>query len=146
MDECKNRAPGSLEWEETDSHSVDDNEGCKTAWFILKPELAPTNWTVGESATYYGFFSWGYQSRQPEIDALKEGVRLACAAQANVSVIAEIDALKAENEKLLQAAEEAILFLSSPEKINNLGQYLAEMITVRDNLRAAMTAHNTKGE
>jgi hypothetical protein len=42
------------------------------------------------------------------------------------------------DDELRKVAEEALLLLSSPEKINNLGQYLAEMITVRDNLRAAL--------
>ena len=155
MDECKNRDKRALEWKETDSHSVDENDGCEAAWNILKPQLAPNNWTVSESSTYYGFFSWGWQECQSEIDALKQrldsmiSLKDSLARTVNDDDI-EIDALKAENEKLRKDAER-YLWLRENRMVSLLVIFFGNGCINRDikevdaAIDAAMTP-DTKGE
>lgn len=56
----------------------DEDDAMESAWRALKPELDPSNWTTGESFTYFGFFCWGWEARRQydsdQIDALKAEV------------------------------------------------------------------------
>jgi len=158
MDECTNRAPGSLEWK--------DGEGQLDAW---------NNWvaqfdTTGDQYLDMGsdqYFFAGYESRQPEIDALKaeltymrsesEHAALSddnAALKAEVglchgtlesrernieSILAESLRLKAENEKLRKVASEAIAALGSFIDGRDVC-----FDTVIENLLAAITAPDTE--
>jgi glutathione S-transferase len=121
MDECKNRAPGSLEWKDGDGEQMVDEEAIDAAWNTLKPKLGPKNWTVGESFTYRGFFSWGWEARKQYIQP-------------------EIDALKSENEKLRKAAQPVI-----DDHYRTLPSMPDHRQSIIEELEDAMTAPDTKG-
>jgi len=137
MDDCRNRAPGPLEWKDSEGEQMVDEEAIDAAWNTLKPKLCPKNWTVSESFTFRGFFSWGWEARkqyiQPEIDALKaenEAFRRQVDTMSATCVIlnGRMGDMKAENEKLRKAAEELLATLSADW----------EDITEVQNLRAAL--------
>jgi|GEM_PF-2104267 len=156
MDECKNRAAGSLEWKEGEGDQKGDEEAIDAAWLTLKPKLGPKNWTVSESFTFRGFFSWGWEARkqyiQPEIDALKAEIWLCHGTlesrNGNIASILEASrSLKAENEKLrndISTVRDILIEIYHPE-IGSL-RLTKEAKGVLDNMVAAMTAPDTKGE
>jgi len=96
MDECKNRAPGSLEWEDGGSERERFEK-----------------WRESEGYARFGIESdWEiWQGRQPEIDVLN--VKLESMIQAKNKLAIEVNkqdseivALQAENEKLREEAEQ----------------------------------------
>jgi uncharacterized coiled-coil DUF342 family protein len=138
MDECKNRAKGSLEWKdgEFDREKLDK-------WytnFLTTSQRAPTLIDT-------------YQVRQPEIDALNAEVAHWKANHDNmvnrsrvlidrpdlplerVKAFEQLETLKAENEKLRKAAEEAHALLVEIDKQVTLTESACE---VMDDLRAAL--------
>src|SRR6185437_6641242 len=96
MDECKNRAPGSLEWEDGGSERERFEK-----------------WRESEGDARFGIESdWEvWQGRQPESDVLN--VKLESMIQAKNKLAIEVNkqdseivALQAENEKLREEAEQ----------------------------------------
>jgi bisphosphoglycerate-dependent phosphoglycerate mutase len=147
MDECKNRAAGSLEWKDGEGEREGFEKWAKRDGYDTKKD------SLGEYTSIHTHITYeSYQSRQPEIDALKEEVSLCHGTlesrERNIeSVLAESARLKAENEKLRKAAERFINFfqdgVTSEPSIFEIMEFLQEH---EDSLRAAMTAPDTKGE
>jgi len=139
MDECKNRAPGSLEWKEEEA-SMDETE--KIQFEKVMGDLSMPDDTGPDYDAW--LFHKSYQSRQPEIDALKFDRKVLRSLYSNASreierLRVEADALKAENEKLRKGAEGVIMeWFGDGSYIDMNEKILA--------LRGAMTAHDTKGE
>jgi hypothetical protein len=99
MDECKNRAPGSLEWKDGEG----EREGFRNRWSSLSLSYRMT-FQTDES-------HWeGWQARQPEIDALKAEIFTLSNALRNTTIawdaaLRQKSTLKAENEKLRKDSE-----------------------------------------
>jgi hypothetical protein len=58
----------ALPTQETASALVDswdeDDKARDAAWSVLKLQLDPKGWTVGESFTFHEFFAWGWEARR----------------------------------------------------------------------------------
>ena len=86
---------------------MNDNLAADHAWSQCKGELEPHTWTVGESATYYGFFLNGWHARSAwDGHKASECQRLAD----------EKERLRAENESL------RVLLLRANDELHEMTQ------------------------
>jgi hypothetical protein len=132
MDECKNRAPGSLEWKDAMTNRNDFEKWAVSSGYDVEIVEGSYNAADTDAACE------GYQSRQPEIDALKgNNTKLAFSYGA---ALLQCGQLEAENEKLRKAAERFINFfqdgVTSEPSIFEIMEFLQEH---EDSLRAAIT-------
>ena len=160
MDECKNRAAGSLDWKDGEQEMFEKSAGI-LGFDILKDAFGNYVFPGTEAAWVY------HQTIQPEIDALihdngnmlkaiteydKENVALKAENEALRKQIDTMSAtcvilnhsvggMKAENEKLRNVASEAIAAIGSAIDGRDVC-----FDTVIENLMVAMTAPDTKGE
>jgi hypothetical protein len=114
------------------------NEGIMSIEFLAWAECA-TFHSGHDVNTPEAFAAWN--ARQPEIDALKRGgslrevtylkTEIQLMVEQREKLWREIDALKAENERLRRAAEEFISWFDGEE-------YLDEIAYQVDSLRAAL--------
>jgi len=130
MDECKNRAPGSLEWKEEGERPRKRENFEKFNKFMN--DTFPRASLIEKAIAEY---IWDKQ--QNEIDAIKSLNRNYSKLIGDQSN--EIDAIKAENEKLRKVAAEAIAAIGSAIDGRDVC-----FDTVIENLMVAVTAPETE--
>jgi hypothetical protein len=151
MDECTNRAAGSLEWK--------DGGGAREEFEKWKVKQNPHGYTGGHPWWFESGLQKAYDARQPEIDAIKAEVSHWKANHANmvnrsrvlidrtdlplerVKAFEQLETLKAENEKLRKAAREVINLTST---IRGKGCGILALEAAVGYLSDAMTAPDTK--
>jgi hypothetical protein len=172
MEECKNRAPGSLEWNTVEEivNSMSERERIEFNEAIADmPNSTDSNY---EAWLFHKAWQAALSANQPEIDApIHDNARMyeSLAAETNswTEMAAELEAANAENEKLRKDAER-LNFIENPLMVirYDIGDndypyqiyrregcrndrefiFLGEGETLRNATDAAMTAPNAKGE
>jgi len=160
MDECKNRAPGSLEWKEEGERENFERWGASLP-AGLDFEIEAEGKFYKDYVTCMAWEAW--QARQPEIDALNREIGTLKAnlslstyskdlAWARVTMLRrDVAELKAENEELWKDAER-YRWLRENKRVSLLVTFFGtgcinrNITEVDSAIDAAMTAPDTKGE